>query len=116
MAPRTQKITFDPGCRAARRLGGLAITSGGHGDGMPDDDLVIANEDFFDEKPQDTLALQCVDGLRRRPQSHKECGQRFCEAQADCTVNRLIDGRLQFSICRLFAPSQAWHAFTQFVQ
>jgi hypothetical protein len=32
---------------------------------MPDDDLVITDEDFIDEKPQDTLALGYVEGIRR---------------------------------------------------
>jgi hypothetical protein len=54
---------------------------------MPDDDLVIADEDFLDEKPQDTLAFRYVEGTCRRPQSREERSQRFSEAQVGCTVN-----------------------------
>ena len=54
---------------------------------MPDDDLVVADEDFLDEKPQDALAFQYVEGPRGRPQSRKERGQRFSEAQVGCAVD-----------------------------
>jgi hypothetical protein len=54
---------------------------------VPNDDLVIADEDFFDEKPQDTLAFRYVEGPRRRPQSREERGQRFSEAQIGCVVD-----------------------------
>ena len=54
---------------------------------MPDDDLIVANEDFLDEKPQDALAFQYVEGPRRRSQSRKERGQRFSEAQVGCAVD-----------------------------
>jgi hypothetical protein len=33
---------------------------------VPDDDLVIADEDFLDEKPQDTLTFRHSEGIRRR--------------------------------------------------
>ena len=29
---------------------------------MPDDDLIVADEDFFDEKPHDALAFHYVEG------------------------------------------------------
>jgi hypothetical protein len=83
---------------------------------VPDDDLVIADEDFLDEKPQDALAFQYVEGPRRRPQSRKERGQRFSEAQVGCAVDRLVDDRLQFGVVGLFAPPQVRHALAQFVQ
>jgi len=88
MAPRTQKIILrsrqcsvrTAGCRAVARCHGQR-------DAVPDDDLVVADEDFLDEKPQDALAFQYVDGPRRRPQSRKERGQRFSEAQVGCAVD-----------------------------
>jgi group II intron reverse transcriptase/maturase len=88
MAPRTQKITLrsrqcsvrTAGCRAVARCHGQR-------DAVPDDDLVVADEDFLDEKPQDALAFQYVDGPRRRAQSRKERGQRFSEAQVGCAVD-----------------------------
>jgi hypothetical protein len=64
---------------------------------VPDDDLVVADEDFLDEKPQDALAFQYVEGPRRRPQSCKERGQRFSEAQVGCAVDGLVDDRLQLA-------------------
>jgi hypothetical protein len=30
---------------------------------VPDDNLVIADEDFLDEKPQDALAFRYVEGI-----------------------------------------------------
>ena len=83
---------------------------------MPNDDLVIVDEDVLDEKPYYPLAFRYVEDIRRRPQSREECGQRFSEAQVGGTVGRLIDDRLQFGVVRLFAPPQVRHAFAQFVQ
>ena len=58
MAPRTQKITF-----GSRRRGDYAPVRGtiarsvGQGDAVPDDDFVVADENFLDEKPHDALAF-----------------------------------------------------------
>ena len=58
MAPRTQKITF-----GSRRRGvyapvrGIIAGSVGQWDAVPDDDFVIADENFLDEKPHDALAF-----------------------------------------------------------
>src|SRR5262245_21596581 len=87
-APRTQKITLrsrqcsvrTAGCRAVARCHGQR-------DAVPDDNLVVADEDFLDEKPQDALAFQYVEGPRRRSESRKERGQRFSEAQVGCAVD-----------------------------
>jgi len=49
--------------------------------------LVIADEDFLDEKPQDALAFRYVEGIRRRPKSSEERGQRFSEAQVGCAID-----------------------------
>ncbi len=81
MAPRTQKITFGPGwsgvCMVGRRAVGWA---GRQGDGVSNDDFVIANEDFLHEKPKNMLTFRHVKGICRRPQSSEESGQRFGEA------------------------------------
>src|SRR5258706_13546153 len=81
MAPRTQKITFGPGwsgvCMVGRRAVGWA---GRQGDGVSNDDFVIANEDFLYEKPKNMLTFRHVKGICRRPQSSEESGQRFGEA------------------------------------
>jgi hypothetical protein len=61
---------------------------------VPDDDLVIADEDFLDEKPDDTLAFRYIESACRRSQACQERGQHFSEAQVDRTINRLIDDRL----------------------
>ena len=54
---------------------------------MPDDHLVIADEDFLDKKPHKTLAFRYVESTRRRPQSREERGQRFSEAQVGCAID-----------------------------
>src|SRR3979411_2245663 len=88
MAPRTQKITLGSRQCSVRTAGWRAVARcHGQGDAVPDDDLVVADEDFLDEKAQDALAFQYVEGPRRRPQSRKERGQRFSEAQVGCAVD-----------------------------
>jgi hypothetical protein len=51
MTPRTQKITFGAGYGSVYASGWWAVTSGRQGNGVPNDDLVIADEDVLDEKP-----------------------------------------------------------------
>jgi hypothetical protein len=58
MAPRTQEITL-----GSRRRGvytavrGTVVGSVGQGDAVPDDDFVVADENFLDEQPYDALAF-----------------------------------------------------------
>jgi hypothetical protein len=86
-APRTQKITFAAGYGSGRTFGRRAVTwSPGQGNAVPDDNLVIANEDFLHEKPKDPLTFRHVKGTRRRSQSSEERAQRFGEAQVGCAV------------------------------
>src|SRR5258708_1161066 len=88
MAPRTQKVTLRSRQWSVRTAGWRAVARcHGQRDAVPDDDLVVADEDFLDEKPQDALAFQYLEGPRRRPQSRKERGQRFSEAQVGCAVD-----------------------------
>ena len=83
---------------------------------MPDSDFVIADEDILDEKPQDALAFRYIEGIGRRAKSSKERGQRFGQTQVGCTIDQLIDDRLQFGIVRLLAPPQLRHALAQLIQ
>src|SRR5260221_7901493 len=84
-APRTQKVTLRSRQWSVRTAGWRAVARcHGQRDAVPDDDLVVADEDFLDEKPQDALAFQDLEGPRRRPQSRKERGQRFSEAPGGC--------------------------------
>ena len=86
MAPRTQKITFDAGHDSVGTFGRRAVPwSRGQGNAVAVD-LVIADEDFLDEKPQDALAFRYVEGIRRRPKSSEERGQRFSQAQVGCAI------------------------------
>jgi RNA-directed DNA polymerase len=59
LAPRTQKITFGPGwsgvCMVGRRAVGWASRQG---DGVSNDDFIIANEDFLHEKPKNMLTFR----------------------------------------------------------
>ena len=77
---------------------------------MPDDDLVIADENILDEKPQDALAFCYLESSRRRAQASEERSQRFGQAQVGLTIDQLIDNRLQFGIVCVFAPPQFRHA------
>ena len=56
-APRTQKVTLRSRQWRVRTAGWRAVARcHGQRDAVPDDDLVVADEDFLDEKPQDALA------------------------------------------------------------
>jgi len=83
---------------------------------VSDDDLVVADEDFLDEKSQDPLALRHIEDVRRGPQSREERRQRFSEAQIGCAIDGLVDDRLQLGVVGLLAPPQSRHALAQFIQ
>src|SRR6516165_3148147 len=75
MAPRTQKITLRSRQSSVRTAGCRAVARcHGQRDAVPDDNLVVADEDFLDEKPQDALAFQYVESPRRRSETRKERG------------------------------------------
>jgi len=58
MAPRTQKITFGSWRRGVYApVTGTIARSVGQRDAVPDDDFVVADENFLDQKPHDALAL-----------------------------------------------------------
>jgi hypothetical protein len=77
---------------------------------VPDDDLVIADENILDEKPQDALAFCYIESRRRRAQASEERGQRFGQAQVGLTIDQLIDDRLQLGVVCVLAPPQFRHA------
>src|SRR3981081_285945 len=63
LAPRTQKITLGSRQCSVRTAGWRAVARcHGQGDAVPDDDLVVADEDFLDDKGQDAVAFQCGAG------------------------------------------------------
>jgi len=87
VAPRTQKITFRFGWGSVRRACWRPVDwADRQGDGVSNDDFVIANEDFLHEKPKDTLTFQHVKCIRRRSQPSEERRQRFGETQVGCAV------------------------------
>src|SRR6516225_6635586 len=58
LAPRTQKITFGSWRRGVYApVRGTIARSVGQRDAVPDDDFVVADENFLDEKPHDALAF-----------------------------------------------------------
>jgi hypothetical protein len=58
MTPRTQKITLGAADGSVRIFGRRAATwSCGQGNAVPDNDLVIADEDFLDQKSQHALTF-----------------------------------------------------------
>src|SRR6516162_9619958 len=58
MAPRTQKITFGSWRRGVYApVRGTIARSVGQRDAVPDDDFVVADENFLDQKPHDALAF-----------------------------------------------------------
>jgi hypothetical protein len=60
---------------------------------VADDDLVVADEDFLDEKSQHALPLAYIERFGGRAQAGKETHDGFAEAQADFPLLRLIFDR-----------------------
>jgi hypothetical protein len=68
-------MTLSAGPGSVRAAGRRAVDwSHGQRDAVPDDDLVVADEDFLDEKPRETLSFRYDEGARRRQQSREERG------------------------------------------
>jgi RNA-directed DNA polymerase len=66
MTPRTQKVTsITRGCRPqGRGRGDIAVRRhGGQGDGVPDDDCLVADQDLLDDEADDPLAFLDVEGI-----------------------------------------------------
>jgi hypothetical protein len=77
---------------------------------VADDDPVVADEDFLDEKSQHALPLAYIERFGGRTQAGKETHDGFGEAQADFPLLRLIFDRLQLQEACLFTPAQIGHS------
>src|SRR6266481_3837615 len=51
------------------------------GNGVPDDDSVVADQDLLDQQSDHALALDYVESFGRRAQTGEKRGQRFSETQ-----------------------------------
>jgi len=47
---------------------------------MPDDDRVLADQDFFDDEADDALAFENIKGVGSAVQSSEERREGFCQA------------------------------------
>src|SRR6202035_4111313 len=84
--------------------------SGGKGNGMPDDDFVVADQDLLDQQSDDALTLDYVESFGGRAQTGEKRGQRFSETQIGGAVRRLVCDRSQLGAGRVLAPTQLGHA------
>ena len=97
VTPRTQKVT-SAAAGTSRAPRGQRATSfrrwrRGHGDAMPEDDLVVTDEYVFDDKPCDTLAfadVQCVGG---HSQSSEKRRERLGKTQVRGSIASLLNDR-----------------------
>ena len=132
MTPRTQKVTFaraglsvgrrgrlESGtCRSGLRAGGgrdsltasigrgslgAVRCSAGDGNRVPDDDGVVDHQHFFDQQPDNPLALRNIQRVSRFAQAIEERRQRLSQAQICSARCDLIRDRLQFRAIRAFA-------------
>jgi len=65
------------------------------GNGVPDDDSVVADQDLLDQQSDHALTLDYVESFGRRAQTGEKRGQRFSETQIGGAVGRLVCDRLQ---------------------
>jgi hypothetical protein len=61
---------------------------------VPDDDAVVADQDFLDQQSNYALTLDDVESFCRRAQTGEKRGQCFGETQIGGTVGRLLCNRL----------------------
>src|ERR1700730_10365932 len=90
--------------------------SGGKGNGMPDDDFVVADQDLLDQQSDDALTLDYVESFGRRAQAGEKRGQRFSETQIGGAVGRMVCDRLQLGAGRVLAPTQLGHTVAQLIE
>jgi hypothetical protein len=83
---------------------------------MPDDDAVVADENFFDDEAHDTLPLEHVERFGSAAQTVEECREGLGQAQERGAIARLVRDRLQLSPKRLFALPQQRHALAQLLE
>src|SRR5664279_2434246 len=96
-------------------LGAVVGVAAG-GDGVPDGDLVGADEDVFDEQAQDALALGDGGGGGLVAQSGEEVFEVVGEFEVDLAVGQLLVEGLDLVVQAGFAGAQFGHALTQFVE
>jgi hypothetical protein len=71
------------------------------GNGVPDDDSVVADQDLLDQQSDHALTLDYVESFGRRAQTGEKRGQRFSETQIGGAVGRLVCDRLQLGAGRV---------------
>src|ERR1700682_6513526 len=86
------------------------------GNGVPDDDSVVADQDLLDQQSNHALALDYVESFGRRARTGEKRGQCFSETQISGAVGRLVGDRLQLSAGRVLTPTQLGHAVAQLVE
>src|ERR1700680_1356229 len=86
------------------------------GNGVPDNDSVVADQDLLDEQPDPALTFDYVESFGRRAQTGEKRGQRFSETQIGGAVGRLVCDRLQLGAGRVLAPTQLGHAVAQLIE
>ena len=90
--------------------------SGWKGNGVPDDDSVVADQDLLDQQSDHALTLDYVESFGRRAQTGEKRGQCFSETQIGGAVDRLICDRLQLGAGRVLAPTQLGHTVAQLIE
>lgn len=86
------------------------------GNGVPDDDSVVADQDLLDQQSDHALTLDYVESFGGRAQTGEKRGQRFSETQIGGAVGRLVCDRLQLGAGRVLAPTQLGHAVAQLIE
>ena len=80
------------------------------GDAMPDDDRVVADEDFLDDEAHDSLPLDDVKRVGGAAQTTEERRERLSKAQERGAIGSLVGDGLQLGAQRLLALPQQRHA------
>jgi len=83
ITPRTQKVTLagrTPFGSARRGRATAGRRRRCNRDAMPDDDRVLADQDFFDDEAHDALAFEDIEGVGGAVQSREERREGFCQA------------------------------------
>src|SRR3984893_11261130 len=94
----------------------MARWSGGKGNGVPDDDSDVADQDLLDQQSDHTLTLDYGESFGRRAQTGEKRGECFSETQIDGAVDRLGANRLQLGAGRVLAPTQLGHTVAQLIE
>src|SRR5260370_36372507 len=90
--------------------------SGWKGNGVPDDDFVVADQDLLDQQSDHALTLDYVERFGGRAQTGEKRGQRFSETQIGGAGGPLDCHRLQLGAGRVRAPTRLAHAVAQLIE